>query len=177
MRGQPGVAVRTYGLPATAAADEHGREAAPVDEHQHLPGAAQVTRNGLEQRFAQPLFETQAPHVEDAVAGENGCAGTVGQARVTVAAAADVLERLHRRRGTAEHHRNAEKLPALDRHVPRRVVQTLGLLERAVVFLVDDDDPEVLERRKHRRSRADQDPVPALSATDPGIEALPVGSP
>ena len=44
-----------------------------------------------------------------------------------------------------------------DRHIPAVVPGRLVLLVRPVLLLVDDDEPELLERREHGGARADDD--------------------
>lgn len=60
------------------------------------------------------------------------------------------------------------------RQIPRVVAKAVLLLEGAVVLLVDDDDAEVLERREHRGSGADQNGGTTVAAGEPGVEPLPV---
>ena len=67
-------------------------------------------------------------------------------------------------------------LRAQDGEVARRVAKAaFVLLERGVVFLVDDDHAEIGHRREHRRARAEHDARLARDALPPGGEALGVG--
>ena len=62
----------------------------------------------------------------------------------------------------------AEQLRAFGREVARGIPETVLLLERAVVFFVDDDQAERRERHEDRAARADQNarvPVATLHAT------------
>ena len=73
-------------------------------------------------------------------------------------AADHVLQGLERGRRRAEHDGHAGALRAQDGEVARRIAEAaLVLLERRVVFLVDDDDAEIGDRREHRRARAEHD--------------------
>ena len=61
------------------------------------------------------------------------------------------------------------------RHVASVIAKALVLLERRVVLLVDDDQPEIGDRREQRRARADGDLHPPPAERLPGILALPRG--
>ena len=70
----------------------------------------------------------------------------------------DVLQGFERRCRRSEHDRRAGSLRAQDGQIARRIAEAaLVLLERGVVFFVDDDQSEILDRREHRRSRAEHD--------------------
>ena len=70
----------------------------------------------------------------------------------------------------------AGALRAQDREIARRVAKAaLLLLERGVVFLVDDHDAEIRDRREHRRARAEHDARLARQALAPGRQPLGVG--
>src|SRR5690606_13119508 len=55
--------------------------------------------------------------------------------------------------------------------IARRIAEPLLLLERCVVLLVDDDQPEVQALRKDRRPRADDDACCAAARPPPCIES------
>ncbi len=65
--------------------------------------------------------------------------------------------RFERRRRRTEHGDGARAMRPEDSHVARVVARSLLLLERAVVFLVDDDETELLHGREKRRARANGD--------------------
>ena len=92
--------------------------------------------------------------------------------RERVAALARVGVALERGRRGAEHDGNAEALRATHGHVARRVAQALLLLVRGIVLLVDDDEPEVAERREHREPRSEHDARGARLRGEPRRGAL-----
>src|SRR5262249_61157908 len=79
-----------------------------------------------------------------------------------------------RRARRAENDQRAGALRAHDRDVAGVVARALLLLVRAVVLLVDDDQPEALDRREHGRARADHHVDLAAADSLPLIVSLAV---
>ena len=80
-----------------------------------------------------------------------------------------------RRRGRAEHDDGVFHLAAHDGHVARVVARRFLLLVGVLVFLVHDDEAERFDRRKNRRTRADDDAGAALANFVPFIVAFAGG--
>ncbi|MNZ58589.1 hypothetical protein D3C78_766030 [compost metagenome] len=174
MPGVPGVAALAGGAPAALVADKRRGIAAAVEKQHHLVAGRQVLRHQLLQLGGEPGLQPHALDVEDYLTGGLGVAGAPRQAEVVILAALGVVQRLQRGGGRAEQDWDAGAMGPHHRQIPRVVAKTILLLEGAVVFLVDDDDAEVLERGEHRGAGADQDGGAAVAAGEPGIEPLPV---
>ena len=59
--------------------------------------------------------------------------------------------------------------------VARRIAQAFGLLERAVLLLVHDDEAQCRQRREHREPGAQHDAGPPFGCRTPVVEALGFG--
>ena len=79
---------------------------------------------------------------------------------------------LRPRRGRAGDQRRSRAAGALRGHVAGVVARVALVLERGVVLLVDHDQPEVGDRREHRRPRADGDPRAPGAQPAPLVVAL-----
>ena len=90
-----------------------------------------------------------------------------------VLAAQRVRVRLHGGCGGAQHHRAGLEARAHHRDVASVVPRALVLLVGPVVLLVDDDEPQVRNRREHRGAGADDDPRVALPHAPPLVVPLP----
>ena len=101
--------------------------------------------------------------------------GAARQAEQRRASRLRALEALERRRGRAKHDGNRQALRAGQREVARGVAEAFLLLVRGVVFLVDDDQPGVGERREDRGPRPDHDGGLAAARRTPGPQPLDVG--
>ncbi|MNM38523.1 hypothetical protein D3C81_492800 [compost metagenome] len=174
MPGVPGIAALAGSAPAALVADEGGCIATAVEKQHHLIARRQVLRHQLLQLGGEPGLQPHALDVEDHLAGGLGVAGTPRQAEVVILASFGIVQGLKRRGGGAEQYGDAGAMGPHHREIPGVVAKTVLLLEGAVVFLVDDDDAEVLERGEHRGAGADQDGGSAVAAGEPGIEPLPV---
>ena len=148
-------------LPAGAAGEEV-RPAAAVEQHDRLARARErAARLGV-QRVAG------AAHVEHAHGRQ--------RARVdAVRAACRCGERvpgLRARRGGADEQPGAGAARALGGDGAGVVARVALVLVGGVVLLVDDDQPEVGDRREDRRARADRDPRLAGAQPPPLVVAL-----
>ena len=65
--------------------------------------------------------------------------GAFGKPQQTIATAHCIVVTLQRRCSRAKHDWHATLAGAEDRHITRRIVQTVLLLERGIVLLIDND--------------------------------------
>ena len=79
---------------------------------------------------------------------------------------------LRPRGGAAQQQQRSAALGALGGDVAGVVARVALVLVGGVVLLVDDDQPEILDRREHGRARADADPRLALAQAPPLLVAL-----
>ena len=82
---------------------------------------------------------------------------------------------LQRRRGAAEHDDAFFHLRAHDGDIARVIARRFLLLVGSLVFLIDDDEPEVRQRREDRAARADHDARAAVMNLVPFVVALALG--
>ena len=133
----------------------------------------------LAERAAQhqvgPVGRELFAHVHDRHRRERPIEHAALEHDAFVAADARVVAALHRRRRRPEHDQRVRALAAHDRHVAAVVARALVLLVRPVVLLVHDDQADALERREHRRPRADDDVDVAAADPLPLVVPLAVG--
>ena len=151
MQRERHVAVRAHpGAPAVAALHERG-PAAAVHQHDRLaPARAHVLERAARApgaaRAADPACRAARPA---AAPGRR-------RARAATAVCMRVPALGPRGRAAADEHRPGQPRPPLG-HLARVVAGVALLLVGGVVLLVDHDQPEVGERREHRRTRPDAD--------------------
>ncbi len=172
--GVPGVTALAGGTPAALVADKCRGIAPAVEKQHHLVARRQVLGHQLLQLGGEPRLQPHVLDIQDHLASGLGVAGAASEREVVILAAAGVVQRLQRRGGRSKQDGNAGAMGPHHRQIPRVVAKAVLLLEGAVVLLVDDDDAEVLERREHRGSGADQNGGTTVAAGEPGIEPLPV---
>ena len=163
VHGQARVAVAARRDPAAAGAQQRRRVAAPVEEHQHLSVAGEVPLDGQHRRGGHP--RCTAARRRSTSSSTGGCAsrGAPRQAQARDSGRLPTLCRVSSD-GVAEPSTTGTpaSLRPHHRQVARGVAQrALVLLERGVVLLVDDDEPELRHRREHGRARADARRAPA----------------
>ncbi len=157
---EPSVAARALQRVLALGAEERGREAAPVQEQQHLVAGREVLADRGDERRRQRLAARVLLEVDDPHARHARRADPPRHLELAIAALLRVREALERRRRGREHHGHAEPARAHDREIARRVTKAALLLVRSVVLLVDDHEPGRGQRREHRRTRADDELAP-----------------
>src|SRR5690606_40603198 len=90
MHGHARVAARALADPATVLAEQRRREAAPVEEYQHLLTCLQRLAHGLLQRAGDAAVQWQAFYIQTQKTGRLSAAGALGQLEQRVAAGASV---------------------------------------------------------------------------------------
>ncbi len=143
--------------PAAVMAQQHRCVATAVLEHQHLLAPLQVLADAGQNIGREAIVQWPFAHIKDAHARWSCIAGTLLQAQVGVAPGIGVVQGFQRGRGTAEQHGNAERLGAHQGEIARVVADAVLLLVAAVMFLVDDQQTGLRQRREHCRAGADND--------------------
>ena len=150
MEGQRHVAVPAPSRDSAGAAVDRGRDPAPVEQEDRLAAVLgqppELRQEGRRERVA-----ALAPEVDEADTGQRGA--DPGREH-------EVLEArpaLRSGRGAAVDRNGSLERRALRCHGARVVARIRLLLERAVVLLVDDDEPEPRDGREHGRARPDDD--------------------
>ncbi len=139
---------------ATVATQNNRGGAAAVEEENCLL----LCRQRLVERALERPAEERAiaaaqlrPHVDDADRGQRyvmrssssaGCY-PLGELQQMVVAVASRLIAFECRRGASQDHHACRKLSQPDRHISRMVAHTFGVLVRAVVLLVHDNQAEL----------------------------------
>ena len=168
-RAAPG----TARLPAARRAQERQRESAAVDEHERLLAAREPCRERRLERRADAFERRGVPARNDHHVGLAGRRDrTLRQLLPAITSALRMDERLERRRRGAEHHRHAPLPRAPDRDVAAMVANAVLLLERRIVLLVDDDEPEPRQGREDREPRAEDEIGRAARRLAPVAQAL-----
>jgi len=94
--------------------------------------------------------------------------GALRQREHAVTAALRVVIALQRRRRRTQHDRHTALTGAEDRHIARRITQTVLLFERAIMLLVHDDERQLGQLGEHRQTRAQHD------LRTPALRLLPI---
>ena len=127
------------------------------EKQQRLLATLNSRRHGLRQarRNEASTRRTFGAQIDGLDAGKVLAAEALRQAQAPVAAAPGIDLRFHRRRRGGEYDRDIGPACAHHRHVAGMVARPILLLVSGVVLLIDDDEPEVGEWQKQRRTRAD----------------------
>ena len=107
--------------------------------------------------------------------GRRGLVNAFRQVLMAVAAGQGEMPCFQRRGGAAEQHRAAGLLAPVAGHVAGGIAERVLLLERGVVFFIDDDQPEALKRQPHGRTGAHEHARMTVAHALPGIEPGAVG--
>ncbi len=171
-----GGAARAIADPAAGVARNHGGVAAPVQKQQRLLAAFQAQAQRGDHLGGQAVAPAVALHVDQAHARQHRILhGALAQVEPLVAPRARVVPRFERRRGRAQHDRDAQLVRAPDSQVTRRIAQAFLLLVRRVVFFVDHDQLQVRQRRQQRKPRTEHDARLAQVRRQPVQHALALG--
>ena len=174
VHGHRSVAAPALRAPAAIVAEQGGRVAAAVLEHEHLPAGIERGADRVQHLVRQPGLQRTFAHVEHAHRRRLRFARALVQAQVFESPAARVVQRFQRGRGAAEHDRHAELARTHQGEIAGVVADAVLLLVAGVVLLVDDDQARVRQWREHRRTRADDDARFATPGRGPGLGALVV---
>ena len=171
---QPRIAIGALILMPAGAAERQRRVAPAVEEQQRLLAAVEGRENLAGEARRDPLafFRRLLAHIERGDVGQRRIGEARGQQHMAVAAEIGVVARFDRGRGRAEDHPRLGEFGAHHRHVAGVVVDPVRLLEGAVVLLVEDDQPELVERQEQRRARPDHGAHRAVIDAAPGAGAL-----
>src|SRR5690606_32095175 len=164
-----------YVLTAAPARHELGKSAA-VQKDYHLF------------TFSMPLFDRRdefrrernvlafafenVTHIDQFGFGERPAADAVFEPKIFVFSDERVIKTFERRRCRTEHDNGVRIMRADDRGVACVVIGRFMLAVRTVVFFVNDQQPDIAERRKDRRTRADDNACVATPDTPPFIKAF-----
>jgi hypothetical protein len=170
MIGQRNRATNTSRDPPAIGAEEGGRKAAPVNEEENLLMGCKPLLDGGEERLCEKrpnplLLLTKINHM-------NGWEGpgidSPWEVEMAIFSDLAVVERLKRGGGGTQYH-DGIRLPSADKgHIPRVIVNPLFLLVRGIMFLIDDDDPQV------RKGGEDGRPNPNRQERLPLLDPAPL---
>ena len=154
----------------------------PVQQQDRLLLAGQHLGQMLRQRHAQQiqmvLPEAALPHIDQPHLGHGQIHHPLGQPHQLEALPRPaVLQALQRRRRGAQNAVCSGQLGPLDRDIPPVVARGRILLVARLMLLIDDDQPQIGNRRKNRRPGPNHDirlPRPSLL---PLLVPLPGGQP
>ena len=141
---------------AAVAAKQRGRETAPVEVHQRHAARFKVLFQKLQGLRREAVVELQTAYVENFHLRQLcGSMGALGQLQQAVRAALRLVPALQAGCGAAQHDGAAALLRPPHRQIAGVVAQFVVLFERAVVFLIDYNQPDIIHRREHGQPRAD----------------------
>ncbi len=172
VQGHRAFAVRTLRAPAAVAAEQDRRIAAPVLEHQCLLPAPEAVGDRLQCRLCEAVVEMLVAQVDHLQGRRLRHAGAAAQMKMPIAAGCRIGQAFQRRRGRAQHDRNAERLRAQHGQVACVVAETFLLLVGRVVFFVDDDRARLRQRHEQRRACTEHDARLAARRGQPGERAF-----
>src|SRR5439155_3092801 len=138
---------------AARRADDARRETAPVQKEDRLLTRFERLFDGAVQRKRQERVAAgarpDAPQIDELDLRQNRrLVRPRGELETRELSFSAEHLRFERRRRRTEHGNGARAMRPEDSHVARVVARSLFLLERAVVLLVDDDEPELLHGRE-----------------------------
>ncbi len=155
-------AILAFKLFAAGATDDRKRVTASIEQNQRLLAAFERVAGLLYKRPGKKLLTMAgfrprllklAPHVDQFHLGQRAIHHTVLDFDARVLSLHRVLPALERRRRRTQHYHRAGKLGPHHRNIARVVARRLLLLVALVVFLIDENQPQIGRRRKDGRSR------------------------
>jgi len=120
-------------------ADQYWGESSPVKEDQNLAIGLQMFADGLGQGLAYPIGRRCAHRIDEAQGRWLCSAGARWQNDMLKGPVPAVLEHFECGRSATENNRNIQVLGLRDREIASGIAQAFLLLERVIVFFVDDD--------------------------------------
>ncbi len=171
-------AVRAVDGARALPAEDRGRVAAPVQQHEHLLPPLEPRADGLRQRLAEhdigAAVGELVAHVDQRHVRERPVEHAPLDREQFIAARGGVLVTLERRRGRAQDDERAFTLGPHDGHVAPVIARALLLLVGSVVLFVHDDQADRTQRREYCRPGADDDVHVAAADAVPLIVPLAV---
>jgi hypothetical protein len=155
MNRHPRVATGALGDVTTCRTNQGWREAAAIEEDQRLAADTEVSLYSCSQRFAKALDGLSAGQIDEPNVRWLRSASALWKFKPGEIAGTTMLQQFQRRCGRAENDRNVAVFRTSDGEIASRITQALLLLERVVVFFVNDNQAEVGEWCKYGRSGAD----------------------
>ena len=174
VQGHMGIAARTIGQPTAFVANQGGREPAPVEKQQHLTIVRQVSLHHAQQGRREGAVHGLAAQVQQDHTRRLGTTGPLRQRQASVTTLLHVKQGFQRRRGGTQQHRHLAVVGAPHGQVAGGIAKPVLLLERGVVFFVDNDQAQARQRREHRGAGADDHGGRAGRRLLPGTQTLAV---
>ena len=179
MEGERDAAIRTVPRFAASAAQERSRESATVEKQNGLLVLLKPARDRRAQLFGENrgdfFLSPREPQIDDPHQRHLAIVHALRQIQQPIFPLNGVVITLERRRRGSEQDDALLHLRTHDRDVARMVTRRFLLFVGRFVLLIDDDQPEILERRKDRAARTDHDPRAARLNLVPFIVALAFG--
>src|SRR5208282_3257588 len=128
-----------------------------------------MLRNRLDGRLRDALIAGMSLQVDERHLWRTCRTRALGQRDARVAALCDIFERFQRRCRRAQYDGYGGALGSQHREIARRVAKSLLLLVGGIMLLVDHDQRELWQGRKHGGARADDDAGLTVMRGPPGV--------
>src|SRR5690606_608194 len=166
--------VRTLADPSARGASQDRRVSSPVQEHQHLLVSLQPLFDGLHHLWRESLLQPQPARVDHLDVRHWRLACPTCKFEGGIAAVEGMVPRFQGWRCRTEYNRDLQIMATPYRQVSCGIPQTVLLLVRGVMLLIDHDETQVRHRRGDGHAGAEQDACIASGGLQPGLQALPV---
>ena len=165
---------------AATAAKHRRRIAAPIEQHQHLLATLEPLLDGLGQggrdELVAPVLLKLGTHVHDVDLRQGTVQNAGGQLPVLPALLFyRSMIGLQLGRGAAQHHHRSFELSPLQGAVAPLIARRFLLFIGTVMLLVDDDHPQVAQRREYCRPSSHRHLTVPIADLFPLVEPLALG--
>src|SRR3954464_2024372 len=167
-------AAAAFRIPTASATDQCGRETPAIEKNQALFAADKACCHFCYDLLAKAVRFWHAANIDEPNIRRGGD-WTAIQTQIAKAAATGVVIGLKGRCCGAEHDRNMVLPARKNRQVTRRITQAFLLLERAVLFLVDDNQTKARQRGENCEASPDYDFCLASTRGEPIPTPLSLG--
>ena len=178
MKCERDTAIRTVASLAALAAEQRRGKTTPIQKQNGLFSFGDPRRDRVPQFFRQnrsalaPRFLAQIDHADER---HLAVVDALGKSRELVLFRERVMITLQRRGRAAEQHDGLFHFGAHHRDIARMITRRFLLFVGSLVLLIDDDQPEIFQRREHGAAGANDDASAAGMNLVPFIMAFAFG--
>ena len=152
MPGQVRITTVAATMPAALMTHQDRRIAPAIKKNHHLFLSANGFGNGIQRRGRKALLGFLLAQIQHPPVRQRCPVGPFAQAMPGVFSQRGIAQRFKRRCCTSQYHRYIEIRCPLNRHIAGRITKTILLLERAVVFFVENNQSGSRQWREQGRA-------------------------